>query len=195
MLKGLLAALLAGLLLSGWSYVSWEVIGLHQPALQTVAHESVVFETLGANLENSGAYFLPRRPSTADMNSRQKATVLRDWKNRRKEGPGVFLFYNREGTDPDDPTRYIRDLAINILACLLVVVVLVTLQQGLPGPMGRIMLVMLLGALTTVPHWMSMIWFGAPLEYAIVASLDVLIGWFLASIIIAQMVKPFRHVF
>lgn len=195
MLKGLLAALLAGLMLSGWSYVSWEVIGLHQPALQPVAHENVLFEALKINLESSGAYFLPRRPSTADMNSRQQAAILGEWKSRRKQGPGVFLFYSKEGTDPDDPTRYVRELAINILACLLVVVVLVTLQQGLPGPMGRIMLVMLLGALTTVPHWMSLIWFGAPLEYAVVASLDVLIGWFLASIVIAQLVRPFRHIY
>lgn len=195
MLKGLLAALLGGLLLSGWSYVSWEVLGFHQPVLGSVAHENLVFEALNANLEDSAAYFLPRRPSTTDMGRAQKAEVLGRWKTQRKQGPGVFMFYRKQGVDPDDPTRYVRDLAINVLACLIVVVLLVTLQQGLPGPLGRIMLVMLAGVLTTMPHWMNLIWFNAPLEFAIVTSLDALIGWFLASIVIAQLVKPFRHVY
>ena len=72
MLKGLLAALLGGLLLSGWNYVSWEVLGFHQPVLTPTAHENLVFEALDANLEESGAYFLPRRPNGQ--------TILADWR-------------------------------------------------------------------------------------------------------------------
>ena len=193
MLKGLLAALLGGLLLSGWNYVSWEVLGFHQPVLAPTAHEDMVFKALEANLEESGAYLLPRRPNTANLNSASKAEKLGEWKTRRRQGPGVFMFYSKKGVDPDDLTLYVRDLAVNVMSCLLLVVLLVTLQQGLPGLFGRMMLVMLAGALTTVPHWMNLIWFNAPLEFAIVASLDTLIGWFLASIVIAPLVKPFRH--
>ena len=105
------------------------------------------------------------------------------------------MFYSKKGVDPDDLTLYVRDLAVNVMSCLLLVVLLVTLQQGLPGLLGRMMLVMLAGALTTVPHWMSLIWFNAPLDFAIVTSLNTLIGWFLASIVIAALVKPFRHIY
>lgn len=195
MLNGLLAALLGGLVLSGWSYVSWEVLGFHEPALASLAHEKPVFETLEAHLEESGAYFLPRRPNTTDMDASTKADVLARWKTRRKQGPEAFIFYSKKGTDADDPMRYVRDLLVNTLSCLALVLMLITLQESLPGPLGRMALVMLAGMLTTVPHWTNLIWFNAPPEFAIVASLDTLIGWFLASLVIAQLLKPFRHVY
>ncbi len=194
MLKGLLAALLGGLLLTGWNYISWEVLGFHQPVFAPTAHEDAVFDVLNSNLEVSGAYLLPRRPSTVDVVGAARTEILDQWKTRRRQGPGVFLFYSKKGTDPDDPMRHVLTLAVAFMACLLVVVLMLTLEQGLPGAIGRMVLVILAGALTTVPHWMHLIWFNAPVEFTIVASLDSLIGWFFASIPICLLVRPFRHV-
>ncbi|MHC4077481.1 MAG: hypothetical protein ACYST0_03445 [Planctomycetota bacterium] len=190
MLKGSLAVLLGGLVLFAWGYVSWVVIGFLDPALHGSAHEAQIIDALGTNLEESGAYFLPRHPNTADMDDAARDAVENDWKAKLKQGPVAFLFFRKQGTDPDDLTIYVQGLVLSIVSCLLVVVLLAMVKRALPGVFSRIVFVMLVGATTTLPHWINLVWFHYPLDFTILLSLDTLIGWFLASLVIAQLVRP-----
>ncbi|MHC5072534.1 MAG: hypothetical protein ACYTGO_18835 [Planctomycetota bacterium] len=124
------------------------------------------------------------------MDAAAREAAENAWKTRLKQGPVAFLFFRKQGTDPEDLMLYVQGLVLSIVSCLLVVVLLAMVKHALPGVISRIVFVVLVGTTTTLPHWINLVWFHYPLDFTLLTSVDTLIGWFLASLVIAQLVRP-----
>ena len=73
MRKLLLGALLGGLILFLWQFLSWSVLGIHSREMQHAPNQEAVLQALSENLPGEGDYFLPLAPPGATPAEQREA--------------------------------------------------------------------------------------------------------------------------
>ncbi len=177
MFKVLIAAILGGAISFAWTSASWMFLPWHQQTIKHFDNEQAVAKTLKAQVEEDGIYLIPK----IDQNSAKpmEATASTDtfaFISLRSNGTGMsmqesmkFSFFN---------SIFISILIVILLSC--------TSDLGYMARVFFVMMVGLIGALSGhVPNW---IWWGFATNYTIVMMVDIVIGWFLAGLVIAAFV-------
>src|SRR4051812_1968417 len=72
MKKSLIAAMVGGIIIFLWQFLSWTILNLHQPAQKYTAKQDAVMTTLSSNLEEGG-YYLPSIPESSSWAEHEKA--------------------------------------------------------------------------------------------------------------------------
>ena len=72
MKKSLIGAIVGGIIIFIWQFLSWAIINLHLPAQQYSPKQDAVMAALNSNLEEGG-YFVPSLPETATMEEQEQA--------------------------------------------------------------------------------------------------------------------------
>ena len=72
MKKSLIGAIVGGIIIFIWQFLSWAIINLHLPAQQYTPKQDAVMAALNSNLEEGG-YFVPSLPETATMEEQEQA--------------------------------------------------------------------------------------------------------------------------
>jgi hypothetical protein len=180
----LLGALLGGLVVFLWGAVAHMVLlspgaaGIHGLPQE----EHVVSALKGALLE-PGFYAFPWTES-ADPSAEEEAA----WEARYRAGPTGVVIYQPSGAEPLSARQLATELASNVLGALLAALVL--RSSGL-GYAGRVLLVASLGLFAwlaiDVSYWN---WYRFPTAFARAGLLDAVVGWLLAGLVLAYVVKP-----
>ncbi len=184
----LLAGVAGGLVLFVWGAVSHMVLGLGEIGISTIPNEDAVLAALKDNLSAPGFYFFPGEDVSGTDRTEEQ---MQRWEEKYRSGPIGILVYDPVGEAPLSPARLLNELLLNIAAALLAAVVLSQVtsvgffrQVGLAGAFALIAALDIHGS-----YWN---WYRFPVQYTLVGSLDLLMGWLAAGAAMAWLLGSRR---
>lgn len=166
--------IIGGIILFLWGMVSWLVLSWHMTTMNGFKDEQAVASTIQSNVLQSGIYIIPLE----QMKTTPEAT----------QTPLIFASVHLEGTQ----SMVIPSLIglVNQIVAAILVAWLLTKTSGL-GYFGRVGFVIVfalaVGVISQVPYWN---WFAFDPKYTLVMIADLLIGWFLAGLVLAKICQP-----
>jgi len=184
----LLATVVGGIVYFLWTAVSWMALPLHDATMHDIPNEPAVLDALQASIDGKGVYFFPAFPEPA-----QDASVTEQqreaWADKHRAGPVGLLVINPGGAEPMPPTTFLRGLLIDFLMAAVVAATLVYTRPSryvyrVAVPIAFGLFAALAGPIT-LNNWMHY-----PIDYALAGALDPVIGWTLAGLAMAAIVKP-----
>lgn len=183
--KVLLGALVGGVVLFVWGFLSHAVLGLHDPHISQIPNEEAVLDVMQSNLKEPGLYFYPWLDHDAATEESMK-----EWTEKYKAGPSGILVYMPSGGDPMSPKQLGGQFACELGAAL-IAAFLLALSGGPATFAKRVLFVGLLGVFASIvidfPYWN---WYAFPTGYTVAQVIDHAIGWSLAGLVLAYFVKP-----
>ncbi len=176
--------LLGGLALFLWGAVSWTVLPWHDMATNTFTNEAALAQAILANAPKPGVYFMPNAHHEPGATPEQKKAAMAAAEQRMEKGPVVFASVRLAGMSSMAPFL-ITGIVISILGATLGTYLLLKTQGlGYFGKVGFLTLFALTaGVVCFLPFWN---WFGFSTAYTLVSIVDLVIGWFLAGLVIAR---------
>jgi hypothetical protein len=179
----LLAGVLAGLVSFFWGFFSHSVLMVSERAMKTIPNETAVMAALNENVKEPGLYFYPGASMTAaDQNAAMKLFET--------QPRGVMVF-----TPPSVPMNmtqlFLTELVIDILGGIIAAWLLSMVAGTQTSFLARVGFVAMLGVFASLgidaPYWN---WYGFPTNYLIASFIDSAVGWGLAGVVLAWMIKP-----
>ena len=182
-------ALLGGLALFVWGFVSWMVLPWHMTTLTKFKDEGTVAQAIAANASIQGIYLLPN-PHKHDPSlsaDKQKAEEVESMK-LMVNGPFMFASVTPQGGKGMNAALLIQLLTDVIGALLATMLLLKTRGLNFVQRLGFVLgLAVMIFVSAHVHYWN---WWRFPTDYTMVALADLLIGWTLAGIVIAKLTAP-----
>ena len=168
-MKNIIAAVVAGLVMFFWGFVSWTVLSWHSTDVHNFTDEQAVMEVMNDNAPASGVYFLPS--SEADMAPGKPSAMANVMKNGYEGGMTKMM---------------VQGVVASILMAYLAIMLLgKTNLNGTVEKVGFITLAgLLIGLSSSFMYWN---WFGFPTGYSVVNLIDTVITWALAGGVIAKL--------
>ena len=181
----ILGGLLGGLALFVWGSISWMLLPWHLMTLEKFMDEATVAKALLANAGVSGVYLLPNpHKHEPGMSEEQKRAEEAEGMKRMVQGPFMFASVSLAGVGNMGHPLLITLLG-NILSALLSTWMLLK-TNGLRylGRVGFVLLIALTAAIVGyLPDWT---WWRFSTSFTAVSVADLLLGWFLAGLVIAK---------
>jgi len=177
--KLVLGAVLGGLVVFLWGFLSWVVLPWHQTTLLSFRDEVAVAKVVQANAPNAGMYLLlPYRWDTAAL-------------EQQGIPKGLMLFGSVRLESPDMPRYYLRGLGLEMLAALLVTWLLLMLPTMTYANRVKVVVLtaVIAGAMCRLTDWN---WWSVSTGFTLLAIADLVIGWAFAGLVIAKVVGDRR---
>ncbi len=80
MKKTIIAAIVGGIIIFAWQFLSWAALNLHKAANGYTPNSAAIMASLETNLPNEGGYMLPGLPETATKEDHEKLMKESDGK-------------------------------------------------------------------------------------------------------------------
>jgi len=161
------------------------VLPLGEVGIKVMPNEAPVVAAMQANLSEPGFYFFPGGTGHAMTPEQQQA-----WTEQYRRGPVGILIYHPTGSEPLSPTQLLTELLANIAAALVAAFLLAQAVGALAGYGARVLFVALLGLFpgldVDLGYWN---WYGFPSDYTVAVMADHLLGWCLAGLALAAIIK------
>ncbi|HEY3429522.1 MAG TPA: hypothetical protein VGK39_02525 [Cyclobacteriaceae bacterium] len=176
-----LATVVGCLVMFTWGGLSHLVI-FEGTGFKPLPHEDHLMKTMKENISEPGLYLFPG----IDF---KNATVEQrtSWENKFKTGPAGMLVYRPVGGNPFSPGKLVVQFISNFISVLIVTLVASLLYTTY---WGRVGIISLLGILTcssvSTIYWN---WYEYPTSFFMAQVLDMLIGFFLAGLVICRILK------
>lgn len=122
MKKLLIGAIVGGVLLFFWQFLSFTILDLHRPMQEYTPKQAEILKYLSENLEE-GNYYLPTLPAGTSWEENKKMM------NESMGKPWAQVFYHKEMTT-DMTANMLRGLFVAILAVLAVAWVLLKISNN-----------------------------------------------------------------
>ena len=183
MFRILAAGIVGGLLVFGWGALAHLVLPLGETGIGQLPNESIVTAPMKATIQDPGLYLFPgidhsRDPSPEEMTA---------WQDRYRAGPRGLVVFQPTGAEPMSPKQLGTEAISNVLAAL-IGAFLLSLMSG--GYLVRVVAVTSLGLFAwlsiNVSYWN---WFGFPVDFTIAAGILEVVGWLVAGLAMAAIVK------
>jgi len=161
----IIGALVGGLILFIWQFLSWTITGLHDSQMAYTPNQDAVMEVLAENLEE-GSYFLPT--VAKDTPSDEAQQFMKDMEGK----PWATISYH-EVYSNNMATNMIRGYTVNFLAVLLLCWVLLKFANlSFSSALITSLAVGFIGYLTV--NYINSIWFEGN---TIPDLIDVIVSW------------------
>jgi hypothetical protein len=182
--KILLGGIVGGVVLFFWGFVSHMLLPLGEMGMQFIPQEESMAAAMKGAVSEPGLYFLPGY----DRSKPQTKDDMQAHMDRVSKGPYGFMVIYPAGRDVSLAKRLPIEMGTNVV-CAILAAILVT--QLRPGFMVRVACLTLVGILASVmmlvPYWN---WYGFPPDFTLGQIVEHAVGWFLAGIAIAAIVRP-----
>lgn len=181
--KWIIATLLGGLTMFVWGGFSHLVLFIGT-GFKPLPNEEKVLEVLKASIDEKGLYFFPGKDF--ENTTREQDAVF---EGKFRTGPAGLLVYRPIGGDPFAASKLVNQFISNLFAVFIAVVIASLIYAGY---WKRVTIVSLLGLLACSAvssiYWN---WYEFPASFFIAQILDVVIGFFLAGLVICKVIpKP-----
>jgi hypothetical protein len=187
-----IGAILGAIIAFIWGNISWVVMDWHMQTLHQFKDEATVVKVIKDNAPVSGVYIIPRMPSAFSAKpGEDKRTLKAQHDARVTEGPRAFVAVT---VGPGDPAmkKQIAQYFLTYLGYAFILSILLACCAG-GNYIGRVFYVGFLGLLmASYSEFLGVTWFNFSWEYALLNSLDGLIGWTLAGLVMAAVVRKPR---
>jgi hypothetical protein len=184
MVKVLVGALIAGIVVFFWGAISHMALPIGTIGIRSIAGEEKVVAAIKDSIHEPGFYFIPGR----DMSKPMSKSEMEAHAAKMRQGPSGVMVIHPEGSDSMSPRQLLTELGSSIVAALLAAIVLTQVRSGY---IGRVLIVTLMGLFgfvsILVSYWN---WYGFPTDFILAGALDEIIGWFLAGLVLAAIIRP-----
>jgi hypothetical protein len=185
-----LGSLLGGIVLFVWSAIAWMVIPWPGEPLRSFTNEDAVVQAVTANAPRSGNYLLPNEPKRTGMTDERYKAARQMAMDRMTRGPMIFAVVRLEPMGSTTRPLIIQFLTQLVLALMATFMLLQT--RGLTYA-GRVAFVTAIGVIIFVGgHVEEWNWFSFSNAYMVMEFGAIVIGWLLASLVIAALVRGRR---
>jgi hypothetical protein len=165
----ILAGIVGGVVLFVWGWIAWMLLPLHDRTIKTPQNEDTLVATLRQSITESGFYFFPHHEGA-----------------EQTEPP--YLVIHRVPM-PAMGKLMAQGFLFGIVSALIAAWLLS--KTSLVSFGARLQFVTVLGLFASfvmdVPNWN---WWGFPTDYTVANVADHVIGWLLAGLALAAIVKP-----
>ncbi|MBS0619930.1 MAG: hypothetical protein JSS61_00520 [Verrucomicrobia bacterium] len=179
------AALLGGVVVFIWSVISWVALPLHRVTVKKFTNEDQVAEAIRNNTPESGIYVLP---NTWAYNASTSKKEMESGRRMLEKGPVMFASISNEGMGKITPAPFIISLITQIIGAAIISWILLHCKPM--TYMKQVAFVTLFGLgvalLGHLPNWN---WWGFSFAFVFSFFIELVIGWFLAGLAIAQMLR------
>lgn len=184
MKKILIAGILGGVVAFVWSSFAHMVLPTGTMGIRSLPNEEAVMTAMKQSIPEPGFYYFPGM----DMSRKLTPEEEKAWAAKYAAGPVGILVYNPAGGAPMSPRQLLTELASVLLAGLVLAWVLslapVSVCRGGAA-----------GALIGLFAWLSLSvsmwnWFDFPGAYLLSEAIDQVIGWLLAGLVMALLLRP-----
>jgi hypothetical protein len=183
-----IASIVGAIVVFTWGFIAWAVLDLYKPAIEGLPNADVVIPVLKANVPQTGAYFFPPEPI-----DRSDTAAMEAYGARHRAGPIGMLMYCANGAEPMHWTVMARGFCIYFVASMLLSCVIMAAQlRSFALRFAFVIIAAAFAAMTChVSNWN---WLMFPDRFATAMTIDVMIGWSIAGVFIAAIVRPKRPV-
>ena len=188
----IVAVVVAALVVFLWGFVSWSALSLWGDQVRPMPEDAAVSAALMDSLPSSGAYYFPPMPDGGGS-AEESAGAIERWSARHGRGPIGMVLIQREGADPMSPGIFVGGMVLNLVNALLMAAAMTAVSVRGAGFGVRLAIgicMVLFAALAT--HGSSWNWFYFPDDYTVAMMADTIIGWTLAAIVMAAILRTPR---
>lgn len=182
-MKVVIAGIVGGLIVFVWGAVSHMLTPIGTMGFTPLPNEDALVSAMKTSLTEPGMYMFPGFDMNAEMTPEQEKA----WTDKMMAGPTGMIIYHPTGEQPMSPKQLGVELLSNIVAALLAAMLL---TRFVGSYACRVVMVAVLGLFA----WMSIDvsywnWYGFASAQTIGELLEQVIGWALAGLAMAKMVK------
>lgn len=187
MIRILIAGFLGAIVYFIWGMLAWMAVPLHTPTIAGLPDEASITTALKQQNLETGVYLIPWSDDEADWSNPDST-----WTKNHLSGPIYSIYYHKEGMTPMSPNVMLNGFIIDLLAAALAACLLSATVGGCCGTYARrVGFVMGLGIFVgLIGHASYWNWMAFPLDYTIAFIIDVVVGWTLAGLVIAAIIRP-----
>ena len=188
MAKKLLAAVLGGLAFFLWSFVAHDVLPLGKAGIKEIPNEEAALGSMKANMPQEGLYLLPGLGVPENATRAQQSAAMEARMHKVETGPSGLLVYHPSWKFSFGAALG-TELGTNMLQVLLAVFLLSQTNLISFGARWRFITIAgILAAISTnISYWN---WYGFPGSYTAAYICTVAIGFSVAGLVAAAIVKP-----
>jgi hypothetical protein len=169
-----------------WGMLAWMAVPLHTPTIQALPTEQAIVDALKAQGLETGVYVTPFASDSADMSDPES-----EFMKNHNTGPIFSIYYQKEGAIPMNAGILGVGFLIDLLAAALAVCLLSSIGTCGRNYWCRVGFVAGLGIFVAiVGHLSYWNWMHFPLGYTVAFMVDVTVGWSLAGLVIAAIIRP-----
>lgn len=181
-----LGALAGGVVYFVWGAFSWMVLPWHNATLKDLPGEDTILPVLRQNIGETGVYCFPGMQDAC-----RDAAAMKDFESRHRAGPVGWIVYQARGLEPMPTSTLVKGFILDLFAALLAALVLAATKVG--GYTTRALLVTALGLFAgLVSHVSQWTWMSLPAGFALNMVADLVVGWLLAGLAMAAIVREKR---
>jgi len=189
-IRVILGAIIGGIIVFAWSMVSWMVLPYHTQSIHQFKDETALTKLIKEHVDHSGVYVLPFVPGdTLTKPAADQKTLWEAVQKKQQEGPLVFAAVALEGTGVSMKQSMAYGFALQVVGAFLVSLILIAFCCS--GYFCRVFTVsivgLLVGLLGCLPY---AIWWKFSLPFTLACAADAFIGWTIAGLFMAAIVKP-----
>jgi hypothetical protein len=183
MKKIAIAAVAGGVVMFLWGAVSHMLTPLGEAGIRSLPNEEPVLAALRTNVAEPGLYFYPGM----DERARSTDEGRREWEQRYTAGPSGLMVHHPQGGQTIGPTLLGTELLADIFA-----VALAAWTASHARTFGRRLAIVTAFGVAAwfsieVSYWN---WYGFPSAYVLAQLVDQVLGFALAGLVVAKIVRP-----
>jgi hypothetical protein len=186
MVRVVIGGIVGGIVVFVWGAIAHMALPLGEMGIRQIPSEEKVVGTMKDAIHEPGFYFFPGIDRKKSTEEEQKA-----WEAKIKQGPSGVLIIHPEGGEAMSPRQLGTELGSNIVAALLAAFVVSQVRSGYGM---RVLVVTLMGLFgfvsLSVSYWN---WYGFPTDFTTAEAITEVVGWFLAGLAIAAIVRPVKE--
>jgi hypothetical protein len=182
-MRVILAAVLGGIVMFGWGAVSHMVLNIDADAFKMIPNEAAVAASMKENIPADGMYFVPGLDMTRHPTDEEMAA----FEAKHKVGPTALIVYHQAGGEIMTPMQFGVQFGACVAAALLGAIILAFAAVGF----GRGVIISTLIGLAawvsiSIPYWN---WYQFPTAFIRGEFIDQVVGWFLAGLVMAFILR------
>lgn len=169
--KLIIGAIIGGLLIFVWQFLSWSILNIHAPQQRYTPKQDTILAFLNEQFSEDGFYYMPGLPEGASGEEYQKAMEINAGK------PWAQIYYHKSW-NANMNMNMLRGLIVNIVAVMLLIWILMKFKENnLTITLLSALSVGIISYLTT--NYTTSIWFETP---SMPDLIDAIAAWGLCGI-------------
>jgi hypothetical protein len=185
MVRAINGGILGGIVVFIWGAIAHMALPLGEMGIRELPGEDKIVGPMKDAIKEPGFYFFPGLDRNKATEAEQKA-----WEEKIKQGPTGVLIIQPQGGEAMSPRQLATEFGANVVAALLAAAVLTQVRSNY---IGRVLVVTLMGVFgfvsIVVSYWN---WYGFPTDFAIAEAIMEIVGWLLAGLVMAAIVRPLK---
>jgi hypothetical protein len=181
----LLGGLVGGVVIFFWGALAHMTLPLGTMGISRIdpGREVAVLASLKGSIDAPGFYFVPGM----DMSRTPTEAEQRAWDEKLAKGPSGVLIVTPNGGEAMSPRQLLTEFGTGILAALVASWLVLNSRAGYWGRVLSVAAMGLFGWISiSLPYWN---WYHFPTAFTAALLMEEVIGWFLAGLAIAAIVK------